>query len=133
MRDGFTRRLEAHERPDPSFIEFSKKWKAVVVVVSGAGAGSEYPLLEPSITLGRKANWTFDDETMSKEHAVLELSGGAIRLRDLGSRNGTLVNGSDIKAIELAHGDRFQLGETEFQFLLENRPKQTPTYDLSEE
>jgi pSer/pThr/pTyr-binding forkhead associated (FHA) protein len=67
---------------------------------------------------------------MSKEHAALEFSGGGIRLRDLGSMNGLRVNGGATKVADLKNGDRFQIGEHEFQFVLEQRRRQPRTYVL---
>jgi hypothetical protein len=47
--------------------------------------------------------------------------------------NGILINGSEAKAADLKNGDRFQLGEHVFQFVLEKRPKRPKTYVLSDE
>ncbi len=101
-----------------------------VVVLSGAAAGSEHELERPSVVLGRapESGWSFQDDTMSKEHAALEFTGGGLRLRDLGSRNGTRVNGSDVRAADLKNGDRFQLGAHELQLVLERRPRRPRTY-----
>jgi pSer/pThr/pTyr-binding forkhead associated (FHA) protein len=67
---------------------------------------------------------------MSKEHAALEFANGGIRLRDLGSMNGTRLNDSEVRAADLKNGDRIQLGEHAFQFVLEKRAKQPRTYVL---
>jgi pSer/pThr/pTyr-binding forkhead associated (FHA) protein len=134
MRDGYTRRIETIEENGP-FAEWLEKWQATVVVVSGDAAGTEYTVDRPTISIGRspESGWCFEDDSMSKEHAALEFTAGSIRLRDLGSMNGTLVNGSDSKAAELKNGDRFQLGEHEFQFILEKRSRQPKTYVLDDE
>ena len=129
MRDGFTRKVEVVEL-DESFDDFLSKWRAVVVILSGEAAGTEFELNQPNVSIGRgsEAHWTFDDDAMSKEHAALEFANGGIRLRDLGSMNGTRLNDSELKAADLKNGDRFQLGEHVFQFVLEKRPKQPKTY-----
>ena len=131
MRDGRTRKLEVVER-DESFDAFLSKWRAIVVILSGEAAGTEFELDQPNVSIGRssEAHWTFDDDSMSKEHAALEFANGGIRLRDLGSMNGTRLNDSELKAADLKNGDRFQLGEHVFQFVLEKRPKQPKTYVL---
>ncbi len=133
MRDGRTRKLEVMER-DESFDDFLSKWRAIVVILSGEAAGTEFELDRPNVSIGRggEAHWTFDDDAMSKEHAALEFTNGGIRLRDLGSMNGTRLNDSEVKAADLKNGDRFQLGEHAFQFVLEKRPKQPKTYVLPE-
>ena len=133
MRDGSTRQVDVTERND-RFERYLADWRATVVVLSGKAAGTEYEVEEPTISLGRspEAGWSFEDDTMSKEHAAVEFANGGIRLRDLGSRNGTRLNGSDVKAADLKNGDRFQLGEHEFQFVLEKRPRKPKTYVVEE-
>ena len=134
MRDGFTRKIEAKDVGNPAFTEWLARWHAAVVVLSGDAAGSEHEVDRPIVSLGRgaEAGWKFADDSMSKEHAALEFSGEGIRLRDLGSMNGMKVNGADVKAADLKHGDRFQLGETSFQFVLEERDRAPRTYVVEE-
>jgi len=134
MRDGRTRKLEVVER-DESFDAFLSKWRAIVVILSGNAAGTEFELDQPNVSMGRgsEAHWKFSDDAMSKEHAALEFANGGIRLRDLGSMNGTRLNDSEVKAADLKNGDRFQLGQHVFQFVLEERPKQPRTYVLPDE
>ena len=134
MRDGRTRKLEAADG-NQSFDDFAAKWRSIVVVLSGGAAGTEYTVEKPNVSIGRgaEADWTFADDTMSKEHAALEFANGGIRLRDLGSMNGIRLNGSETKVADLENGDRFQLGEHVFQFVLEKRPKRPKTYVLRDE
>ena len=71
----------------------------------------------PVLTLGRSStnDVPLGDRTLSRVHARIEgvLDGGPIRLVDLGSRNGTSLNGSRItEPAPLSAGDRIQLGET---------------------
>jgi len=58
---------------------------------------------------------SFDDDAgISRYHAQLTVESNAVRLRDLGSSNGTFVNGSQIGSeVTLANGDRITLGEHE--------------------
>ncbi len=134
MRDGFTQRVEVTER-DGDFDEFMAKWQATVVILSGDEAGSEHNIEKSNVSMGRgpDTDLAFDDSSMSREHAALEFVGGGIRLRDLGSLNGITVNGSDVKTAELKNGDRFKLGEHEFQFVLQKRPKRPKTYVVDDE
>lgn len=132
MRDGFTRQVARTESPNPDFVAFQERWQASIVLVSGERSGEEFVLEQASTTLGRgdSAELRFEDPSMSSEHAALEFFGAGIRLRDLGSMNGTLVNGSEVKAAELKNGDRFRLGACEFEFVLVARNKQPKTYDV---
>lgn len=129
MRDGRTRKVEIADHHE-SFEAFLATRRAVVVVLSGEAAGTEYEMRKPNISVGRSepSDWVFSDDTLSKEHAALEFVEGSIRLRDLGSMNGTLVNGTESKSAELKNGDRFQLGEQQFQFVLEDRRRGPKTY-----
>ena len=132
MRDGYTRQVERPGESSPDFIAFCKRWQASIVLLSGDDSGAEFVLEQPSTTLGRgeSADLRFDDASMSSEHAALEFFDSGIRLRDLGSMNGTTLNGGDVRAAELKSGDRFQLGSHEFQFVLVGRPKKPKTYDV---
>jgi len=133
MRDGRTRKLEVAEHRE-SFEAFLASKRAVVVVLSGDAAGTEHEVRQPNLSLGRSepSDWIFDDDTLSKEHAALEFVDGTMRLRDLGSMNGILVNGSESKSAELKNGDRFQLGQHKFQFVLEDRRRGPKTYVIED-
>jgi len=131
VRDGYTRKLALPQEPSADFVSFQSCWQASVVVRSGQDSGVEYVLEKPQTTLGRgeTAALRFDDPSMSSEHAALEFFGSGIRLRDLGSMNGTTLNGSDVKAAELKSGDRFALGAHEFEFVLVARSRKPKTHD----
>lgn len=64
---------------------------------------------EPDLDLSR-----FDpDTTVSRRHARLSWDAGAVRVEDLGSRNGTRVNGQAIRAAKVAVGARLMFGSIE--------------------
>jgi phosphoserine phosphatase RsbU/P len=78
---------------------------------------------KPAVTLGRSStnDVPLADRTLSRVHARLEEADGHLRLVDLGSRNGTAVNGSRITdPVILRPGDRIQLGETVLDVLEES-------------
>jgi len=88
-----------------------------LVIRQGAQAGRAFPLDGP-ITLGRSAENTIplEDDQASRRHARIDPQGGAWVLEDLGSRNGTFVNGQRIgQAVRLQAGDQVQMGNTFFQ------------------
>lgn len=86
---------------------------ATLVIRQGAGAGDEYPL-EGETVLGRErgsADLVLDDPGVSRRHAAVRALGGSITVQDLGSSNGTYVNGHLITGeVELAAEDELQLG-----------------------
>jgi hypothetical protein len=86
-----------------------------LVIHEGAGAGSEHPV-DGELILGREqasADLVVDDPGVSRRHArVLPQNGGVI-VEDLGSSNGTYVNGERIsEPVELGAGDEVQVGDT---------------------
>lgn len=131
MRDGRTRKLERPES-DEGFEGWRARWRAVLVVLAGGAEGTEHPVEAAVVTLGRGpgVDVAFDDASMSREHAALEFASEGFRVRDLGSMNGTLLNGGEVLAAELKNGDRVQLGEHVLQFVLEERPRLPRTYVL---
>jgi pSer/pThr/pTyr-binding forkhead associated (FHA) protein len=86
-----------------------------LVIHEGAGAGTEHPV-HGELVLGREdatADLVIPDPGVSRRHArVLPQNGGVI-VEDLGSSNGTYVNGERISGpVELGTGDEVQLGDT---------------------
>jgi signal transduction histidine kinase/CheY-like chemotaxis protein len=85
---------------------------AQVVVLVGHAIGRRYAIGE-QLELGRGPTSPVEilDDGVSRRHAVIErCEDGRYSLRDLGSRNGTFVNGERIEVSELAYGDRIAVG-----------------------
>ena len=77
------------------------------------GESRQWLLERSPVSLGRASGNAIQvlDGTVSKEHAELALTGDRWTIRDLGSRNGTRVNGRDaISALPIAAGDRVEVG-----------------------
>jgi len=77
------------------------------------------PLADKELAMGTapENSVVFDDPTVSHLHAVLERFGGGWTVRDLGSRNGTFVNGQRISGSRaLRDGDEIRVGETSLLF-----------------
>ena len=81
-------------------------------------SGVTYELVEQVITVGRAPDNTIhlDDPSVSGRHAELRAAGKAYQLRDLGSTNGTRVNGSPTGEIILHSGDRIRFGAVDARF-----------------
>lgn len=71
-------------------------------------------LTSASITIGRGADASLrlPDTGVSRRHAQLRRHGDGYVLVDLGSTNGTLVNGRNVTEHQLRNGDRIEIGET---------------------
>ena len=86
------------------------------------GEGSEEPvrfdLGGALISIGRASDndLIVDDPLVSRHHCQLKLQHGAYSFADLGSRNGSLVNGQVASEVALGPGDRIRLGSTEIEF-----------------
>jgi pSer/pThr/pTyr-binding forkhead associated (FHA) protein len=87
----------------------------VLKVTEGVGSGAEHPV-EGEATIGREpgeANLIIEDDGVSRVHARVSAEDSVPTVEDLGSSNGTYVNGERIDTvIELADGDAIQVGGT---------------------
>src|SRR5437870_5702941 len=83
-----------------------------------SGDGRSYPLSIGSTVIGRgdQANMCLPDVGISRRHARLDFDGAQVVLTDLGSTNGTMVNGQRVSAVALNPGDMIQLGTTTLTF-----------------
>ncbi|WP_326550604.1 DUF3662 and FHA domain-containing protein [Micromonospora sp. NBC_01813] len=83
-----------------------------------SGDGRTYPLQMGSTVIGRgdQANLRLPDVGISRRHARLDFDGSQVVLTDLGSTNGTMVNGQRVSAVALNPGDMIQLGTTTLTF-----------------
>jgi diguanylate cyclase (GGDEF)-like protein len=89
--------------------------RAVLIVLRGFNVGEMYKLTRPEHTIGRgqQADVEILDDAISRRHARLRFADDRVWLVDLGSRNGTWVNGARITAeVELFDGDKIQLSSS---------------------
>ena len=98
-----------------------------LLVTAGPSKDQTIPLPEGEATIGRDpANVVaIIDPSVSRKHCLLRREeDGRFLIRDLDSRNGTLVNGAPVKEQFLRHGDEIATGDSLFLFLVEeeNRP-----------
>jgi hypothetical protein len=86
-----------------------------LVIRDGEGAGGEHPL-DDEVVVGREpgpAGLVLADPGVSRRHVAFRQSAGSITVEDLGSSNGTFVNGRSISGeVELADGDEIEIGGT---------------------
>jgi ABC transport system ATP-binding/permease protein len=84
----------------------------VLVIESGPGAGQRIEL-SGELVLGREEGFVLDDPSCSRRHARLYLDQHGVVVEDLGSSNGTWVNGQRIAGpTRLSPGDQLYLGST---------------------
>lgn len=101
--------------------------KVKLKVIAGPHLDREFTFDQPdTFLIGRteKAHFCLPhDRFFSRNHCLLEISPPRVFLRDLGSTNGTFVNGKAVQSTHLRHGDRIQGGET--ILLVESIPEQS--------
>ena len=85
-----------------------------LILTKGADEGRQFELTLPVHTVGRDSNSSIrlHDTEVSRRHAEFRLVDGEYTLVDVGSANGTLVNGQQIQEAHLQAGDRIQIGQT---------------------
>lgn len=117
--------------------------RATLEVRQGQRVGSRFPI-GARIVIGRDVGCDLQlfDEGLSRRHFLIEQSAESYRIEDLGSSNGTYINGHKISTARLTHGDLITAGSTQLQFLVGNegsisssgtrRPTPTRVSDLVE-
>jgi diguanylate cyclase (GGDEF)-like protein len=83
-----------------------------LMVIAGRRLGEVHKLTSERTVVGRSpdAALRLDDEGISREHAELVLVDGRLKLRDLGSTNGTFLNGERAATRDLRNGDQVSIG-----------------------
>jgi FHA domain-containing protein len=88
------------------------------VVIREDGAERTVHLTSPEVTIGRLADCdvVLTDKGASRKHAQLRLRDGGWVLTDLGSTNGTRLNGQTVQSRPLSDGDKITIGTTVIEF-----------------
>lgn len=85
-----------------------------ITIKKGPNVGRVIELTQAEITIGREATATLqiEDKALSRAHARLARSSGGYTIQDLGSTNGTYVNGQSVNGVyTLLNGDVISLGD----------------------
>lgn len=90
-------------------------------VVEGIDQGKSFPLVHAETRVGRQGELgdiIIDDPYVSREHAIVRLSGDAFTIDDVASANGVRVNDVEVRSRRLRHGDLVEIGYTLLRFEL---------------
>jgi len=93
------------------------------------GSGSRFPIGKERLTIGRsrESDIFLADQLLSRHHAEIRQRSNGFWLLDLGSKNGTLLNGEKIKDEQrLRHGDVITLGEHVLTFSATDESEEEP-------
>jgi len=91
-----------------------------LIITRGATAGSKYSLSGAKVQIGRHpdSDIFLDDVTVSRRHAEVTLDGRQYVLSDVGSLNGTYVDGDRIESEVLREGAQIQVGKFRLVFVI---------------
>src|SRR5262249_14041596 len=99
--------------PDSESLSVPNGPQFALRFISGKYQGGEFPLrMDREIIVGRSSDldMVLVEDMVSRKHAKITATGDQIVIQDLGSTNGTFVNGEKIKKARLKEGDRILIG-----------------------
>lgn len=99
-----------------------------IQVISTDGRISNFPILEDIIVIGRSEEngIVLRDQSVSRYHVRINKIDTGFFLTDLGSFNGTKVNGKSIQSIRLKNNDEIKIGKIMLKFSTGEKPAQSP-------
>ncbi len=103
--------------------------------ISGKYQGGEFPLRpNREITIGRSSDldMVLVEDMVSRKHAKITTDDRSVSIQDLGSTNGTFVNGEKIRAVRLKEGDRILVGTSIIKLVAANNEVPVPMASLTE-
>lgn len=97
---------------------------ASLVMFAPDGSSRTFPLTKQMTVLGRQVDCDLrlSLPSVSRHHCRFVLDGDLVRLEDLGSSNGTIVNGRREEVIVLNAGDRIQVGPATMVLQIDGQP-----------
>jgi len=103
---------------DAAAVDALPGGSALLVVQRGPGAGSRYLLDTDLSTVGRhpESEIFLDDITVSRRHVEFRRDDESFRVHDVGSLNGTYLNGDRVDDAELQNGDEVRIGKFRLVF-----------------
>ncbi|MGZ5435580.1 MAG: sigma 54-interacting transcriptional regulator [Pyrinomonadaceae bacterium] len=106
--------------------------KPRLAAITGKLKDTVIAMSEGPVLIGRQtgANLRIRNAAVSRRHALIEKDGDKYIIADLDSRNGTFVNDMPVKRCELHHGDRVQIGESQFFFLIDDTEDPSQTSEI---
>jgi signal transduction histidine kinase/pSer/pThr/pTyr-binding forkhead associated (FHA) protein len=105
-----------------------------LIVMRGVDEGKQFDLVEPTITVGRHSSnaVALHDTQVSRRHMEIRaIKDGGHQLIDLGSGNGTLLNGQAVHEAPLRSGDTISIGQSVLMYTAGRNPSETGN-DLTE-
>ena len=97
-----------------------------LVMFKSNGQRKDFPIINPTTVIGRGENCDLRVPllSVSRRHTELALEGDQVKVKDLGSSNGTYVNNERINESALRPGDRLVIGPIVFTVQIDGKPEQ---------
>ena len=111
----FCRARKLHA-PDAPFVAITGTNSAPLVVPTDAPGFTRSPIEMGWMAPEKQFTLFLDDVTVSRRHAEIRLEGTHYLVSDVGSLNGTYLNGDRVDVHELAEGDQLQVGKYRLVF-----------------
>jgi len=110
--------VDRRARPEP----FGSPHVFLLVVIDGDDPAGIHRIVRPDTVLGRgdEAHFSIEDEQVSKSHCRIRVDGSVCTIFDLGSRNGTTLNGRKLPpnvGQRLRHLDEIEIGNHRLMLL----------------
>lgn len=95
-----------------------------LIVLQKNGSARQVTITTTPFVIGRSdaSDLVLDNQLVSRAHAVFEMVGAAMTIRDLDSHNGTYVNGERRQSVALNNGDEIKIGSYQIRFLGNSGP-----------
>lgn len=99
-----------------------------LVIVDGPSRGKEFPLADGETVLGRTNETPIElpSTKVSRRHAAIRIAGGQVEIEDLGSSNGTFLNGKRVTRSSVPNGAKIAVGEFVLQVVNGQGGKSAP-------
>ncbi len=101
-----------------------------LVLLKKDGTTKSFTLPSTVTSIGRRQDCDFclPLSMVSRKHCEVNLDGGQVTIRDMGSRNGTFLNGQQIDETRAKAGDLLQIGPVKFVIQVDNQPASFENY-----
>jgi predicted Zn finger-like uncharacterized protein len=107
--------MEAHKVN----LELPKDRRFSLAIIQGPATGHIHQITTTRTTIGRSgADINLDDPEASRQHAALDVFGDQAILRDMGSTNGTYVDGERVQQRDLQNQMEFRIGSHVLMFIV---------------
>lgn len=105
-------RVPSNDVTAPDLMRRAHSSAPVLTIIKGPQTGATYPLEGSEISVGRDPNNAIflNDMTVSRSHAKIIVNAQGAMVEDLGSLNGTWVDGAIVNAAPLHDGSTLQIG-----------------------